>query len=477
MAKRFSIPALWLMWGLVVFGAFNIYGPSLWSYRAEAKAQQLTQAELIARLTPWQFVGLLLRNDNDTARYFSYANAILGRPYGGYYVRPMTGWTESEDENARQKPTALVQPDRPLLPWRDFSVEYPPGMLVFALAPALLTRDFGAYHLLFSIEMEFLLTLALWLGMKSAELIRPGLGREVLSLSIPCVAALGIIAVRRYDAAVALTLAAAFYGLIAARPVTSGLALAAGAVVKGVPVLLAPIGVIFYASQRAWGALARSLAAASLVMALAGAAFFALAGSHAADMLFYHGDRPVQIESLYGGALAFARVFDPDIAETVASFGSANIASAYEPLLRRLGSILPLLAVAGVYIWLWRALRRATDGLTRFRVLLAAICGVLVALMALGKIFSPQYLVWLMPLGVMASALSSSRSRIQFFMVCLLTQIEYPFVYAFFSAALDPRFGLLVLVRDVILLWWGVLLMVEAEAPAPVVAEAQPAPA
>ena len=463
------------MWCLVVFGAFNIYGPSLWSYQPASKTEQMTQAELIEHLTPLQFVGILLRNDGDTGRYFSYANAILGRPYGGFYVRPMTAWTESEDENAAQRQTALVHPDRPLLPWRDFSVEYPPGMLIFAVAPALLTREFGVYHLLFSIEMEILLTLAVWLGVKSAERIRPGLGRDVLALSILCAAGLGIIAVRRYDAAVALALSAAFYGLIAARPITSGLTLAVGTIVKGIPVLLAPIGVIWYASQRAWGDLARSLAAAILLMALAGAAYLGLAGSHATDAFLYHGDRPLQIESLYGAALTFARLFDPDIAQRVANFGSDNIASAYEPLLRRIGSFLPLLAVAGVYLWFWRAMRRAADGLARFRVLLAAICAVLVALMALGKVFSPQYLVWLIPLGVMASALSSPLSRIQFFAVCLLTQIEYPFFYTFFSGSLAPRLGLIVLMRDILLLWWGVLLMAEAEAPVPAAVEAKAA--
>jgi hypothetical protein len=48
---------------------------------------------------------------------------------------------------------------------------------------------------------------------------------------------------------------------------------------------------------------------------------------------------------------------------------------------------------------------------------------------------------------------------------CLLSQLEYPFAYSLLSADLDPRLGLLVLLRDGVLLVWAALLMAEASRP------------
>lgn len=455
----------WVLWLMVVFGALNCYGPSLWSYQPPDHKGPMTQAEIVKTMTPLQFLGVLLRNDDDTGRYFSYANAILGRPYGAYYVRPMKDWTHAEDEDAASRPSAIVTPKRPLLPWRDFSVEYPPGMLICALIPAFFTADKNVYHLLFNIEMELLLTLTVWLSMRTARRVAPELERRTLLLSVGFIVGLGVIAVRRYDGAVALTIAAALYGLSARKSVGSGLALAAGTIIKGVPILLAPIGLGWFAARGAWSELRRSLAGATALLLAAVGLYCLIAGPHALDSFAYHGGRPLQIESSYSALLIAARLFDPDIVTRVYSFGSDNIVSVWEPTLRAIASIAPIVAVLGVYLWSWRELRRALDDKAQMRLLFAAVSAALVAFVTLGKIFSPQYFIWLLPSGVLASVCGSAQSRRLLIAACALTQLEYPFAYSVLAADLDPRLGLLVLLRDGLLLWWTALLMIEASAP------------
>jgi hypothetical protein len=464
--KLLSCAALWAIWLVLVFGVLNIYGPSLWSYRPEGRQGTMTEREIAEAMTPLQTLGVILRNDTDTGRYLSYANAILGRPYGAYYVRPMHQWTTAERKDAGSNPTAMVSPDHPLLPWRDFSVEYPPGMLLSALAPALFTADKDLYHLLFSVEMGLMLTLAVWLSVSTAERVAPGLGRETLLMSILFVGGLGIIGLRRYDAAVALAVAAVIAALSSRKAFASGLALAAGVIVKGVPILLAPIGLAWFAAQRAWGPLARSLAGAAALLFMAAAFYLSLAGANALDAIVYHGERPLQIESSYGAMLIAARAFDPDIVTNVFSFGSENIVSVWESALRRAAGALPVFALLGVYFWCWSAMRRAAADPERLHIVFASASAAFVAFITLGKICSPQYLVWLLPTGVIAAALGSRLNRILLISACVLSQIEYPFAYLFLAPGLEPSFGLLVLVRNGVLIWWAVLAMREAGRPA-----------
>jgi hypothetical protein len=462
--KTLGSGALWAIWLVLVFGALNIYGPALRSYQS-ADRVTLSDREIAESMTPIQVLGVILRNDADTGRYLSYANAILGRPYAAYYVRPMEQWTQGEEDAVAERPGAWVTPVRPLLPWRDFSVEYPPGMLLAALLPALLTADKNLYHLLFSLEMGVLLTLSVWLTTRTAERYAPGRGRDALIFCILFIGALGIVSLRRYDAVLALALAVAIHALAGRKAATSGLALATGVVVKGVPILLAPVGLAWFAAREAWVELRRAVIAAAALLLCAFGLYLALAGPHAFDVLAYHGGRPVQIESTYGAALMLARLFDPEIAASVFSFGSENIASPWEPALRRIASIAPILGLIGIYVWCWSALKRVEDETARLRILFAAVSAVLVAFMTLGKVFSPQYMLWLLPSGALACSAGSRLSRLLLLCAGLLTQIEYPFGYLLFIGDLDPRLGLLALLRNAALLWWIALALTEAARP------------
>jgi hypothetical protein len=238
--------------------------------------------------------------------------------------------------------------------------------------------------------------------------------------------------------------------------------LAAGVAVKGAPLILAPIGLVWFLTRRDIRGLMRSLAGAAALLAPALLAYALVAGPSFFDILRYHGDRPLQVESLYSAALMVARLFDPDIASPVTSFGSENIASAWEPALRRVAAFAPALALVGVYGWSWRELRGAAGDPARARILFAAVSAALVAFITLGKVSSPQYFVWLMPAGVLASAFGSRLGRILLIACCLLTQIEYPFAYSLMSDGLDPALGQLILLRDALALAWAGRLLAEA---------------
>ena len=419
--KNPSLAALWLVWALVAFVALNVYAP---------REESVTRA---AALPPpgWAAVLTLLRDDIDTRRYYAYANAMLGRSYDRFFVHA------SQDDVADH---ALVTPDRPLIPWRDFAVEYPPGVIVAALPPALITDEFRSYHFLFGLEMEFLLTGAAWLGVKSAERLDPGAGRKTLILSIVYLIALGVIGARRYDALVALTIAAAVYGLVARKPSLAGFAFALSMIAKAAPALIAPIGAwgLWLERPRAFGR-AAAAAATTLVVGLAG--YAALAGGHALDALAYHSARPLQIESPYGAALMIANAFKPGLIRVEYGFGSLNIVASFEPALRTFATVLTIVALIAVYALYLRNAARIGDQASRLNFTLAAASAALIAFIGLGKVFSPQYMTWLLPLAVIPAALGGELSPILLVSAAAATQAEYPFGFYLASIYGLPMLG------------------------------------
>jgi hypothetical protein len=463
---RRSAAKLWALWLALVFGLFNLYGPSLQSTRTPDDPPGLSSDALARRLDPLRFLSVLVRNDGDTARYYSYANAMLGRPYSPYYVRAMKDWTapssgaDEEGGGAR----ADVTPERPLWPWRDFSLEYPPGMAIFAVLPALLTRDFDLYHRLFGVEMELLLTLAVFAAVRATELRAQGQGARVLGFSIATTAALGFIAARRYDACVSASLGLMFWALAARRPMGAGAVLALGVVAKGAPILFAPLAAVHYAATRRWRALFVSLAAAGAVGLVAGLAFFTLAGDHWRDAFAYHGGRPLQIESSWSALLILLSAFDPSlVAGSVYSFGSDNLVSPWEPLLRPVAETAPFVATLAVCCWFWRDRRDKGDDFEGLVAFAKGVCVIVIAFAALGKVFSPQYLVWLTPVAALASLQASRAANICLLGGLVLTQIEYPFLYIYFAANPPPAFGLLALARNAALLAWAAQLLASPE--------------
>ncbi len=469
-----STPKLWALWCLLVFGLFNVYGPALRSYRTAADPPDISVQDIAHRLTPLQFLGVLQRADSDTARYYSYADAMLGRSYSPYYVRTAQDWQKAapQDEADGRAPANVV-PARPLLPWRDFSMEYPPGMVIFALLPALVTQDFGAYHLLFGLEMELLLTLSVFCAVKAMEGLAPGQGAKTLALALGVTAAVGFIAARRYDACVSASFGLTFLALAAGRPAGAGASLALGVIAKGAPILVAPLGAIHYAATRRWPAFFASLGAAGAVCLLAGLAYLILAGDHWRDAFAYHGARPLQVESTWSALLILLSAFNPSIVSgSVYTFGSDNIVSAYEPLLRPFAETAPFLATLAVCVWFWRAQRDCASEFDRIVALAKGACAIIVAFSALGKVFSPQYLVWLTPAAAIASLKSTRETKVLLFAGLGLSQLEFPYFYTFLAGGLPPAFGLLALLRNGALIAWAARLLLAPAITVPVAAPA-----
>lgn len=174
------------------------------------------------------------------------------------------------------------------------------------------------------------------------------------------------------------------------------------------------------------------------------------------SQLSYFIGRPVEIEAT-GSTVLWLTTLLGHPANVVYTFGSVNIDSDLDDFVALAFDLFFVLGVALTLLWQWRG---------KFDLLQACIA-LLLVFMATGKVLSPQYLMWLIPLLAYSGAFNRSW-LILWGSVCLLTTIIYPF---FFSQVGDitqlatvPGFIEAVGVRNILLIlvtlaffcnWWS----------------------
>src|SRR2546421_914023 len=160
--------------------------------------------------------------------------------------------------------------------------------------------------------------------------------------------------------------------------------------------------------------------------------------------LAYFRDRPIQVESLAAAVLWIGHFAGYHV-QYVYTFGSLNAISTLSSKVSLLSS---LCFVAGLVYTYWLQLRGKLD------VFSASLLALLISMIT-GKIFSPQYLMWVAPF-IAYIGKSNWKWLVSWGIVCVLTTCIYPFIYTYAPDGLSvprvPLFYPLVLLRGVIIL-------------------------
>ena len=287
------------------------------------------------------------------------------------------------------------------VPYRDFFMEYPPGALAVFLPPEV----FGSAH--YNAAFKALMTLcgaativvvALLLAHLGATRARLWAALALLALS-PI--ALGPISLNTYDAWPALLTVVALALLAAATPVAAFAVLGLAFAAKLYPIVLVLPASVFVWRTLGRSAALRSLAAFVTVAAVLVVPFLALAPHGLLESFRAQAGRSLQVESLGGSLLGVADRLGWYSATVLHRTGHTISYDLVGSLPRAIGvvsSVLQVLAVVGVTLLYLR--RR--DDLMR---LAAAFAAVVAGFLAFTRFFSPQYLVWLIPLVVLLQPL------------------------------------------------------------------------
>ncbi|HET9243778.1 MAG TPA: glycosyltransferase 87 family protein [Gaiella sp.] len=332
------------------------------------------------------------------------------------------------------------------LPYRDFAFEYPPGALPVLVLPALVTETLEAYRVAFVAQLAVIGALAV-LALDWA-LRRSGTGDRERTVALAVVAltplALGGVVLTRFDLLPAAILAAALALAAGGRLRAAAVALGVGIAVKLYPAVVLPVLAIaaWRRGGRREAAIVVGLAALPVVIAYG--AFLVLAPDGVLDSLGRQLGRPLQIESLGAGALlALHHAFGMPL-EWASGSGSQNLTGTTAGTVAVMQGVAQVAAL--VLVWVGFARGPATPE----RMLRYAAASV-VAFVALSKVLSPQFLVWLVLLVPLVGGARRRAALALTAAACVLTAIWFPARYWELVREFDPLASWLVLVRGLIL--------------------------
>ncbi|HET7477888.1 MAG TPA: glycosyltransferase 87 family protein [Rubrobacteraceae bacterium] len=343
-------------------------------------------------------------------------------------------------------------------PYRDFFIEYPPGSVPAFVPPAFFSDSTSGYITLFANEMALLLVAALALVALAARKMWTGYSWSVPALTFAASAVLLYpVAVTRYDAVVALTLAVATWCAVRGGrwPVILGYAsLGFGAAAKLVPALAAlPLALI----RR------RSAVPGFFVFFAVVALFFGpavlLAGGQFADSFAYHAQRGLQVESV-GSSVLMQLGWIREIVFEFGAFEARGRGTEFASSIS-LPVTAALLGLTALVMY-----RKHREGGTDAGLFARHAAALILAFMLGSKVLSPQYMIWLLPLLPLAAPrLTGLGVSALFLAACWTTTQVFPVHYNDLLTLRSPGPQLL-LARNLLLAFlWVLMLLLPTSAP------------
>lgn len=340
------------------------------------------------------------------------------------------------------------------LPYLDFAFEYPPlAALPIGLAGLPGTGE-GTYEASFAV---LVLGCALAGQQLAARLAGPGRnGLVVAWLLALSPVVIGASVRTHFDLMPVAIAVGALLALSRGRTNLAFALLGLGTMTKLFPGLLAVAAVVWLLGR---GERAAALRGAAIFTAVVLAISLPFAGSGYVESFAFHLDRPVQIESsaasvlfALGGSEVTGTNLRPD------RFKSNGLDGGFADTVELLFAIALLLALAALVAL---AARRADP---RHLVL----CGfaTLLAFVTLGKVFSPQYVIWLAPFAALAWVWGRRAVALLVGAAIVLTHVEFPSRY--FDLINEQRDVILIVAARNALLLIALVVLVVGLARAPV---------
>lgn len=330
------------------------------------------------------------------------------------------------------------------VPYRDFRLEYPPGALPMFILPSLgHTGDSAAFDRWFDREMALCACLAvLGVGL---------ITRRPTALSITALAPLllGPVVLSRFDYWPTALAIFALAALLRERLTVAAILLGAAIGAKFWPAVLLPFVVAWLWRTRgrrgALGLLTGTVAVAAAIVT----PFAILSPGGVWYSVHQQFARPLQIESLGSAVLILIHHLSSTNLGIVSSYGSQNVGGWGVRPVETAQNVVLLLSL----VFLFVAFVRAEPSRER---LLTASAAAVTALVAFGKVFSPQYVIWLVPFVVLVPSIGA---WILLVAGLLLTQLYFPVHYWVFADYFYLRESLEVLARDVVVVALFALLL------------------
>ncbi len=334
-----------------------------------------------------------------------------------------------------------VQIGQGLVPYRDFAVEYPPGALATFYLPYFASHNLHifsdnvtGYGTAFTIEMLLFDVAGLLMVYSLARKARLSPLLCLVGYTLAAVA-IGDISVQRFDMVPAVIMLAAVFAFSRGSYKTAWAVLAVGTLTKLFPAVLAPLFLIYQWRKGGFKQLIPSLAVfAAASVAIAVPFLFINAEGFKAAFTEQSG-RALQLESLYSSLLLLASSLGITTATPIQGPISFDLSAPLSAPLARYSLLVMGVGMLAVYFGYFKTISRG-KGIPRAGVEGADLVHLasyafltLTAVLLTSKVFSPQFLVWLLPLFPLVGGRFRGALWVLFLIAACLTWYIYPLHY------------------------------------------------
>ena len=282
-----------------------------------------------------------------------------------------------------------------VLPYRDVGFEYPPLAAPLIALPGLVSLDPETYRYAFAVLAA---ALAGGVLLATGRLAALGGGREWVALLVIALApvATGAMIRTHFDLAPVLCLVAGLVAVAAGRAKIGFALFGLGGAIKLFPLAAVPMAAAWLLGRGRRAEAVAGLVVAAAAVALAAGAGIGLSADGAGNAVEYHVERPVQIESLPATVLNGIEEAGGRAPEPVHSHRSDGLEHpAADAVTAGFAGALPVVLIM-LTLCAWR--------LDDARGLGLAALAAAAAVAAFGKVLSPQFMLWLVPLAAVAWA-------------------------------------------------------------------------
>ena len=340
------------------------------------------------------------------------------------------------------------------VPYRDFRLEYPPGALPVFVVPSLGHEgDRNAYDRWFDRLMALCGCVAIVGTALALRALGAGTARTAAALGLVAISPLlvGSVVLSRFDLWPASLAVLALAALLHERLVLAALALGAAIAAKLWPLVLTPLVIVHVWRTRG----PRAAVAWAVGLVLADAAIFLPFAvlSPAGLRASFHAQisRPLQLESFGGAVLVALHHIAGTSLHVVTSYGSQNLEGTGTHAAEIATTVAGALAL--LTVWVLYAQRDA-DG----ERLVAYAAAAVAATLAFGKVFSPQFVIWLVPFVPLVRGRRGIAASSLLVAALVLTQLWFPQHYWPLAQGFAQRESWLLLARDLAVVALATLL-------------------
>jgi hypothetical protein len=339
--------------------------------------------------------------------------------------------------------------DLGLWPYHGFFFDWPPGSVPPVLAPVWLP---GPYYVAFHALVFVYAALALGALAVALVLLRASTRRLYAAVIAAAIVplALGAISIDSIDFWPALFTTAAIAALLADRNRLGFGLLGFAFVAKLYPVVIVPVALIWLWRRRGRAEAVRSLVVGIVVAALVALPFLLVGPTGLGFSVWSQFKRGLQMESL--GASILMALDHLGVYRAHVVVGQPYSLDVSGGVARAVGVVSTLVTIVAL-LWVYDRYRRGPDEAQRF--VTAAVTSV-AAYVALGRVLSPQYLIWLIPLVPLVSGPAGAAATGLLIAAGGVTMTWFPGDFWRLAAVGDISW--FVLLRDVLLV--GVLVLV-----------------